>query len=74
MGKAAKGVSHISDKKAKLEIKKQQLQKVKKTGTNQIKKKDKTKDDQLKNDYEELKALLKLDINQAQMDQGASDA
>jgi len=41
---------------------------VKKTGTNAIKKKkDKSKEDQLKNDYEELKALLKLDIGQEMM-------
>ncbi len=67
MGKAAKGVTHISDKKTKLEIKKVQLQKVKKTGTNSIKKKEKSKDDQLKNDYEELKVLLKLDIGAQSM-------
>ena len=68
MGKAAKSLTFVSDKKTKLEIKKYQLQKVKKTGTNAIKKKkDKSKEDQLKNDYEELKALLKLDIGQEMM-------
>ena len=70
MGKAAKSVAYVSDKKVKSEIKKQQLQKVKKVG-NAIKKvgKDKGKEDlQLKNDYEELRALLRLDANQGGSD------
>ncbi|CDW82774.1 UNKNOWN [Stylonychia lemnae] len=62
MGKAAKSLTFVSDKKTKLEIKKQQLQKVKKSGNSIKKLKDKSKDDQLKNDYEELKALLRLDV------------
>ena len=58
MGKLAKSLTHVSDKKTKLEIKKQQLMKPKK-GANAIKK-DK-KEPKAKNDYDELRALLKLD-------------
>eukprot|EP00347_Sterkiella_histriomuscorum_P021897 403332384 len=74
MGKASKSVAYVSDKKTKLEIKKQQLQKVKKVG-GAIKKtnKDKSKEDQLKTDYEELKALLRLDASTANDNESMMD-
>ena len=61
MGKGSKSITFISGKKVKSEIRSAQLQKVKRS--NNAIKKLKTKDGegQQKNDYEELKALLKLD-------------
>ena len=61
MGKASKSITFHSGatKKVKSEVKLAALQKVKKS--NNAIKKQKMADQQKKNDYEELKALLKLD-------------
>ena len=60
MGKGSKSLTFVSDKKVKRDIKQQQLQKVKKSN-NAIKKLKPKEKEQLKSDYEELKALLRLD-------------
>lgn len=60
MGKGSKSLTFVSDKKVKAEINKQKLQKVKKAN-NAIKKKSTKEKEQQKNDYEELRALLRLD-------------
>lgn len=65
MGKATKQLTRISDKSVRSELKKHQLQKVSKQSGGLIKKqKDKLKEQQ-KNDLDELRALLKLDGDQA---------
>ena len=69
MGKLAKSLTQISDKKTRLELKKQQLMKPIK-GANAIKKE--KKEPKAKNDYDELRALLKLDQDVVKVSQDES--